>query len=324
MWQTGLTEVLVITSHKVSFIESLREISPRLHFQHVNPASHHEVTKDQWAAIDILITDGILPKPENAPNIKWVQFTGTYDLDQLVLYRSQNKRVVFTSTDGLAAANVAEFCLRQMLTLSQMPRIDPPSTKKLKGLSGTTVGLIGYESNNRELARLLQPFHCTILASTFNAMNPEATTYACNDGGDPEGRFFHRLYPMQALGSMLESCDYVVNGLTASTLTIDSIKAHHLSKLKSTARFVDTSDPGVTELRSLYQTAADHKIAAAAIDIPKNYYEARLSDLQPSENIIITFGQARKHLFNTTCFTSLLKENFTRFFAGNSLLNIIV
>jgi phosphoglycerate dehydrogenase-like enzyme len=324
MWQSGLTEVLVITSHKVSFIESLREISPRLHFQQVNPASHHEVSKDQWAEIDILITDGILPKPENAPNLKWVQFTGTYDLDQLVLYKSQNKRVVFTSTDGLAAANVAEFCLRQMLTLSQMPRIDPPSTKKLKGLSGATVGLIGYDSNNRELARLLQPFHCTLLASTFNAMNPEATTYACNDTGDPDGRYFHRLYPMQALGSMLGSCDYIVNGLNASTLTNNSIKANHLNQLKSTARFVDISDPGITDLRALYQTAAEHKIAAVAIDILKKYYEAKLSDLQPSENIIITFGQARKYLFNAVCFTDLLKENFTRFFDGNSLLNIIV
>jgi D-3-phosphoglycerate dehydrogenase len=323
MWQSGLTEVLVITSQKVSFIDSLREISPRLHFQHVTPASHKEVSIDQWAAIDILITDGILPKPENAPNLKWVQFTGTYDLDQIVLYRSQNKRVTFTSTDGLASANVAEFCLRQMLTLSQMPRIDPPSTKKLKGLSGATVGLIGYEASNRELARLLQPFHCTILASTVNAMNPEATTFACNDTGDPEGKYFHRLYPMQAVGSMIESCDYVVNGLTASTLTTRSIKTQHLSKLKSSARFIDISDPGVTDLRSLYQIAADHKIAAAAIDIPKNYYEAKLSDLQPSENIIITFGQARKNLFNPSCFAELLKENLTRFFAGNVLLNII-
>lgn len=323
MWQTGLTEVLVISSQKVSFIDSLRELSPRLHFLHVNPASHHEVNKEQWAATDILITDGILPKPENAPNLKWVQFTGAYDLDPLVLYKAQNKRVIFTSIDGLADANVAEFCLRQMLTLSQMPRIDLPSTKKLKGLSGTTIGLIGYESNNRELARLLQPFHCTILASTFNAMNPEATTFSCKDAGDPEGQFFQRLYPMQALGSMLASCDYVVNGLTSSTLTISCIKAHHLSKLKPTARFVDTSDPGVTDLRALYQVAADHKIAAAAIDVPKKYYEANFSDLQPSENIIITFGQARKYLFNASCFTALLRENFERFFAGNSLLNVV-
>ena len=323
MWQAGLTEVLVITSQKVSFIDSLREVSPRLHFNQINPASQHEVSKDQWATTDILITDDILPKPENAPNLKWVQFTGQYDLDAILLYRAQNKRVIFTSTDGLSASNVAEFCLRQMLTLSQMPRLDPPSTKLLKGLSGATVGLIGYESNNRELARLLQPFHCTILASTLNAMNPEATTYARTDTGDPEGKYFHRLYPMQALGSMLESSDYVVNALTASSLTTNSIKGKTFAKLKPTSRFIDISDPGVTDLRSLYQVAAEHKIAAAAIDIPKSYYDAKLADLQPAANIIITFGQARKFLVNSASLTELLMENFTRFFAGNALLNII-
>jgi hypothetical protein len=53
--------------------------------------------------------------------------------------------------------------------------------------------------------------------------------------GDPEGHFFHRLYPVEALRSMLKECDFVVVAVPLTAETQNLIGEEELRVMKSSA-----------------------------------------------------------------------------------------
>ena len=72
------------------------------------------------------------------------------------------------------------------------------------------MGIVGYGSVGRQIARLLYSFGAKVLATKRDAMHPEDNGYIPEGLGDPTGDLVQRIYPPQALQSMLKECDFVV------------------------------------------------------------------------------------------------------------------
>jgi phosphoglycerate dehydrogenase-like enzyme len=134
-------------------------------------------------------------------------------------------------------------------------------------LCGSTVGIIGYGSIGRQIARLLQVFGATVLAAKRDVMHPEDTGYTLEGLGDPNGDFVTRLYPPQSLVTMLKECDYVVVTLPRTTATRGLIGAKELAALKPGAYLIDISRGDIVDHNALIPLLRDRKIAGAALDV---------------------------------------------------------
>lgn len=127
-----------------------------------------------------------------------------------------------TTLSGAAAPQMAEFALTMMLALGhrlselavQQAKAEWPRDRwerfRPQELRSSTVGIIGYGSIGREIARLARASGATVLAAKRDVMHPADSGYNIPGLGDPNGDLFNRLYPFQAVRSLLKESDFTV------------------------------------------------------------------------------------------------------------------
>lgn len=330
---TQPVEVLVTVSFSEFLIEQLREISPRLRITVQGARKAEDVSAEVWRRSEVLYTNNVLPDPEKAPNLKWVQFhyAGVDSLLDAPIFSRED--IIFTTLSGAAAPQVAEFALTMLLALghklpailSNQERAEWPKDGwerfSPRELRGSTVGIIGYGSVGRELARLLQPFQVKILATKRDVMHPKDGGYSEQGLGDPDGDLFLRLYPSEAVRSMIKECDFVavcvpLTGETRGLLGEDELRA-----MKPTAYLVDVSRGEVIHPRALLSALQENRIAGAALDVfpeeplPANHPLWRLPNAILSPHVA---GYSPKYNERAV---ALFSENLERYLEGAPLLN---
>jgi len=190
-------------------------------------------------------------------------------------------------------------------------------------LRGSTVGIVGYGSVGREVARLLQPFNVRILATKRDVMHPHDIGYMPKGIGDPEGHLFTRLYPPQALKSMLKECDFVVITLPLSPETEDLIGKEELAAMKSTAFLINVSRGRVINTPALLSALQEGKIRGAALDVFSEEPLPPTSPFWKLPNVLITPHVAGNSSHYDERANELFCENIQRYLKGVTLLNRI-
>jgi phosphoglycerate dehydrogenase-like enzyme len=181
--------------------------------------------------------------------------------------------------------------------------------------------LVGYGSVGRQVARLLQPFGVKIMATKRDLMHPEDPDYSPDGMGDPNGDFFTRLYPVQAIKSMLKECDFVVITMPLTPQTKHLIGAGELAACKQDAFIINASRGEIIEEEALIAALTEKRIAGAALDVfaieplPPNH---PLWDLP---NVIITPHIAGNSPLYTHRAIQLFVENLQRYQNGSPLFN---
>ena len=66
-------EILITLPFDEALINRLCGISPRLHFTIYKARKPEDVPADLWAKTEVLYTNTILPAPEQAPQLRWIQ-----------------------------------------------------------------------------------------------------------------------------------------------------------------------------------------------------------------------------------------------------------
>lgn len=328
-------DVLITLPFPEELLRELEEISPRLNITVYKANKPEEVPVEAWGKTEILYTSNVLPAPEQAPKLRWVQFhwAGLESvLDKPIL---QQPEVTATSLSGAAAPQVAEFVLAMILALghrladmmSHQQKASWPKDRWKRfsplELRGSTVGIVGYGSIGRELARLLQPFGVTVLATKRDAMRPQDDGYLPEGLGDPGGDLVHRLYPPQALRSMLKECDFVVVAVPLSKDTKGLISQEELSAMQPSAFLVDVSRGGIVDQDALAAALREHRIAGAALDVfPEEPLPAD-HPLWKFSNVIITPHIAGISPHYDQRAIDLFAENLRRYLDGRPLLNLV-
>jgi phosphoglycerate dehydrogenase-like enzyme len=328
-------EVLLTLPFPEDLVNQIRGVSPRLNVS-VHPASEpKDVPSELWEKAEVLYTHHVLPSPEQAPHLEWVQFHWAgieHALDAPVLKKPE---VVATHLSGASVSQMGEYAVMMMLALghrlhdamSYQKRPEWPKGRWDKfvpvELRGSTVGIVGYGSVGRQIARLLQVFGATVLATKRDAMHPEDDGYIIEDLGDPKGELVHRLYPSQALRSMLKECDFVVVTVPLTAETRGLIAAEALGALKPSAYLIDISRGGVIDHEALIPALREKKIAGAALDVFPTEPLPPESPLWKLPNVIITPHIAGFSPQYDQRATDLFCENLHRYLAGLPLYNRI-
>jgi phosphoglycerate dehydrogenase-like enzyme len=317
-----------------SLIKPLQEVSPLLRIT-VHPAKNiNEVPDELWARCEVLYTDRIIPDAELAPNLKWVQhhYAG---LDSTVgLTPADRPSLIITTLSGAATSQIAEYVLTMLLALGrQLPALSAQQKKtewpkdrwerfKPRELRNSTVGIIGYGSIGRQVARLLREFGATVLATKSDAMQPSDSGYTSEGMGDPSGDLVHRLYPAQAIKSMVKDCDFIIVCVPLTENTRGLVNADVLAACKPTAYLVDVSRGGILDHAALIKALNEHKLAGAALDVfPEEPLPAK-SPLWGMPNVILTPHIAGVSGRYDERAIALFAENLSRYIADLPLYNI--
>lgn len=326
-------DVLITVNFPEEFLEQLKQLSPRLRIHHQPVKTFEEISADLWKQVEVLYTDRILPTAEAAPGLRWVQihYAG---LDHIASHPLlQEVRITFTTLSGAVAPQVAEHALMMMLALGhKMPELHALQAKaewprdrweRLKPLElrNSTVGLVGYGSIGREIARLLQPLNVRILAAKRDAMHPADTDYEIEGMGDLQGDLFTRLYPAEAIKSMFKECDFVVICTPLTPATQGLIGEAELAAMKPGAYLVDVSRGGVLNHAALIAALQEKRLGGAALDVfPEEPLPAN-SPLWKLPNVIITphISGISPHYLNRA--VALFSENLKRYLHNLPLYN---
>ncbi|MEX2143672.1 MAG: D-2-hydroxyacid dehydrogenase [Anaerolineales bacterium] len=326
-------EILITVPFKPEQINELESLASDYRVRVQNFGQGQAIPDGLWAHTEILYAQQALPEPQQAPNLRWVQFHFAGVEGHLTAPILRQANLQATTLSGANAPQVAEHALALVLALGHhLPGMladqgrNEWSTERLDRyqpteLIGSTVGIIGYGSIGQRLARLMQSFEVTILASKRDLLNPVKEDFQVDGQGDPNAELVRRLYPGQALRSMLKECDVVVVTVPLTDETRGMLGASQLAAMNPGAFLIDVSRGGVVDHDALTAALKNGHLAGAGLDVfPEEPLPAD-SPLWAMPNVIISPHVAGLSPHYMERAFSLFKENLRRYVSGEELLN---
>jgi phosphoglycerate dehydrogenase-like enzyme len=326
--------VLITEPFEKDLVHKLEEVSERLAV-HVHPAKKgEEIPAPLLGQVEVLYTARALPEPGSTPHLKWVQFH-LAGIDRVAGHALLQSGVEATTLSGAAAPQVAEYVLMMMLALGhRLPQLAENQTRKEwprdrwerfspVELRGATVGLLGYGSIGREVARLCQTLGARVLAVKRDAMNPADDGYMAEALGDPAGEWPSRIYPPQAAKRMVAECDFLVVCLPLTEETRGWVDGSLLEACKRGAFLIDVSRGGVVVSEAVSAALREGGLQGAALDVFENEPLDAESPLWSAPNLILTPHIAGNSPAYDSRAMDLFAENMKRYLAGQPLLNRI-
>jgi phosphoglycerate dehydrogenase-like enzyme len=325
-----LIHVIVAMDFSDAIIEQLRGLSPRLHVERHFP----NVPDSAWADAEVLYTMNRFPDSAHAPRLRWIQlhFAGVDHAIKQPIVQAEDVEV--TTASGVHAIHMAEFCLAMMLAFTyRIPALLQFQAKaewpkeahdifNPRELRGQTLGIVGYGSIGRELARQANELGMTVLATKRDLMHTaEEDQYAEPGTGDPTGDIPARLYPAQALVSMAPECDYLVVTAPLTDTSRHLVNEDVLGAMKSSAVMINVSRGSVVDEEALISALAAGTITGAALDVFEEEPLPYTSPLWNLENVILSPHISGNSVHYHEKAAALFAENLERYLNKQPLLN---
>jgi phosphoglycerate dehydrogenase-like enzyme len=323
--------VIVAMNFSDEIMAQLRAVSPRYQIERHFP----NVPDSALAEAEILYTGAYFPDPARASHLRWIQMHSAgidHAAHQPII---QAEDVEVTTTSGIHATPIAEYCMMMMLAfaykLPTMLRLQakaewPEKQRSVfspRELRGQTLGIVGYGSIGRELARLADSFDMTVLAAKRDVMHPELPEdkYQESGIGDPTGQIPARLYPPEALASMAQECDFLVLIAPLTGDTSHLVNEAVLGAMKKTAVLINVARGNIVDEAALISALAAGRIAGAALDVFEEEPLPSTSPLWGMENVIISPHVAGNSSRYHEKAAALFAENLQRYIEKRPLLN---
>jgi phosphoglycerate dehydrogenase-like enzyme len=328
--------VLITCPFSEPLIARLEAVSPSLQIlaRRVRSSEEFGEIEDHLTQVEILYTNYVLPQPKQAPKLRWVQlhYAGADEVISHPLFRSH---VQFTTLSGVHAVAMAEYVMAHILAFAhRLPHILedkshgawPPERLNRympDELRGATLGVVGYGSVGRQVARLASAFGMQVLAVKRNAMDPTDSGYTLPGTGDPEGDIPERIYPPQALRSFLSECDYVVLTVPLTDETYHMIDADALAAMRRDAILIGVARGAVVDESALIEALQEGLIGGAALDVFEEEPLPPDSPLWALPNVLISPHVAGFTPRYDEYATDLFAENLSRYLTDQPLLNLV-
>jgi phosphoglycerate dehydrogenase-like enzyme len=243
-----------------------------------------------------------------------------------------------TTTSGVHATTIAEYAITAMLALAhRVPRMVewqarggwPPDEQRWPlfvpaEVRGAALGIIGYGSIGRELARMARgAFAMRVLACKRDPSQRADAGYNLPGTGDPEGQLPDRWFGPGELHTLLAESDVVVMCAPSTPQTRHLIGAAELAAMKPSAFFINVGRGATVDEAALAQALAGRRIAGAAIDVFAQEPPPAGHPLYELDNVIVSpHVSGFLASYDDRC-VDLFAENLRRYLAGEPLLNVV-
>jgi phosphoglycerate dehydrogenase-like enzyme len=311
-------------------LDRMRRVSPSLTVTREDPQ------KADYARADVLYT-GMPPRElARAARLKWVQLhmAGVNALYDHPLYT--DSAITLTTTSGVHAATIAEYAVTVLLALAhRVPRMVewqrrggwPPDEQRWSlfvptEVRGATLGIIGYGSIGRELARIAKTaFAMRILACKRNPAERADPDYCFPGTGDPAGALPDAWFSPVQVPALLAESDVVVMAAPLTPATRNMIGERELAAMKRSAYFINVGRGATVDEAALARALKDGRIAGAAVDVFAQEPPPNGHPLYALDNVIVSpHVSGFVPSYDDWC-SDLFAENLRRYLAGAPLLN---
>jgi phosphoglycerate dehydrogenase-like enzyme len=286
------------------------------------------------ADADVLYTESARFDPAAAPKLKWVQ-TNSAATRGVWGTPVMSTGIPVCNCGGAYSVAVAECTFALLLALTrkvpqgvaaQRDHFWPSDYDPWLGvdLHGMTLGIIGYGSIGRQIARLGQGFGMKVLACKRRPdERREKNGYLIPGTGDPDGTIPNAWYGTQQIAELMAQSDAIVITLPEIPTTVKLIGATELAALKPRAWLINVGRGGVIDEPALIETLRAKKIAGAGLDVVAEEPLPQSSPLWDLPNVLImphiaSWTEKQAH---RSC--EALIENLSRHQAGLPLVNVI-
>jgi phosphoglycerate dehydrogenase-like enzyme len=327
-----MPNVLVTMRFDDAQLDRLRAVSPELSVSQADP----EIA--DYGRVDVLYAGSPPRDLARAPALKWVQLhmAGVNALADHPLYTKT--ALPLTTTSGVHAATIAEYAMTMLLALAhRVPRMVewqgrrawPPDEQRWplfvpSEVRGATLGIIGYGSIGRELARIAKSaFGVVVLACKRNPGQRADDGYCLPGTGDPTGALPDEWLGHGQLDRLLARSDAVVLCAPLTPETQGMIGAAQLARMKPTAYFINVGRGASVDEAALARALAERRIAGAAVDVFAQEPPPPGHPLYGLDSAILSpHVSGFLPSYDEKC-SVLFAENLRRFVAGAPLLNLV-
>lgn len=333
----GPLNVLITVPFDEDTLERFRDVAERVEVLYYPANEVGDVPDDVWGMANVLYTVDVVPEPALAPQLRWLHahIAGVDHLLDQPLINAEN--VLLTTASGIHATTIAEYVFMMMLAFghrllamlaykadANWPTEHKFSTFLPQQLRGSTLGIVGYGSLGREIAHVAHTFGMEVLAVKRDVRQPaDPEGYIIPGTGDPEGTYFHRLYPPEALVTMVRECDFVVLTVPLTESTRLMFDADAFDAMKNTAYLINVSRGGVVDEDALLDALQSGSIGGAAMDVFDAEPLPADNPLWKQPNLIISPHIAGNTEDYNAKAADLFIENLKRFLARKDLLNVV-
>ncbi len=310
--------VLFAVSGLESYVERIQALSPGLSIQAVQ---NLDELNNNLTEVEVLVTEFPDFDLEKGPQLKWVHWWGTgieCFSDQPIMHSD----VVLTNASGVSSKPIAEYVLSQMVSLSRdYPRMmldhkehfwnkDHFLEYRRPELRDKTLGVIGYGSIGREIARLAQCFGMSVMATRRSSTSREIEKEV-------------EVLPKNDLDHLLAASDFIALSVPLTSETEGLIGEEEFRKMKPTAYIINITRGKVINDKALGKALRENWIAGAALDAFAEEPLPSSSELWDLPNTLITphiSGDTDRHNDRNA---DVFCENLRRYLNGEDRINIV-
>jgi phosphoglycerate dehydrogenase-like enzyme len=328
---------LITAPFEEAWVERLRRLESRLPVIWRVAPSDDPIPDEVWSDVEVLYTSFGTPLPacDRVPRLRWVQLYSA-GVDSIAEHPLFATEVVFTTSSGVHATCIGEYVLAMMLawfhhlpTLFEWQRQAMWPDRRSRGTffeqdeaHGKTIGIVGYGSIGRHVARLASALSMRVLAMHRSTVRGDQG-FSFPDVGDPEGSVPERYYTPDQLHEMLACCDVVVITAPLTPQTHGLIDEAAFAVMRPDAFLINCARGALCDEAALVRALTQRRIGGAALDVfvdeplPSEHPLWRLPNVILSPHVS---GLSSRYAERAAM---IFEENMRRYLAGEPLVNIV-
>ena len=263
--------------------------------------------------------------------LEWMQL-GSAGYQQLLHLPLRSMGVRVTNASGVNDVPIAEWCVMMMLLFerdlpgmlqAQEERRWARDVKFQAELRGRRVGILGYGSIGREVARVCRALGLEVWALNRSPIGPRPLRYAPPGTGDPEGNMPHRTFTLGQMEEFLPALDYLVVTAALNPRTEGLLGERELRLLPRSAVILNPARAHLVDEAALRRALQDGWIAGLALD--SHYREPMEADdpFWDLPRVVLTahISGSDGSPYYVSRLWELLALNLERYLHGEPLLN---
>lgn len=169
--------------------------------------------------------------------------------------------------------------------------------KPMKEMDGRTLGIVGYGSIGKKVAKIAQAFDMKVLAYNRSPKKDESVRFVEMD-------------------ELLEKSDIVSIHCPLNSDSEKMCNKEFFEKMKDGALFINTSRGGVVDEQALIDAVKSKKISGAGLDVVAVEPMEKDEEILDIDNIIITPHSAWAPVETRTRLVEIVKNNIKKWVAG--------
>jgi phosphoglycerate dehydrogenase-like enzyme len=251
------------------------------------------------------------------PRLRWIH-SASAGVDRISTSIVRERGLIVTNARGVFSRPIAEYVVMMSLAIARrLPQLLELQRERtwqpLRGreLSELTVGIVGYGSIGEEVARLLRPFGCRIVATRRHLER---------GAGDVENV---ELFGLDELSEVLRMSDLIVVAAPLTDETAGLIGAEQLAEMREDAWLINIARGRLIDELALRRALESGWIGGAVLDVFSEEPLSPESPLYHTPNLLITphTSWASDRVVERT--VELFIDNLRRHLAGEPLRNLV-